>query len=127
MGSAQRSLCAAMLTLQAIALFLAGIVLIGAEGVGVGTAVGVGLGFAGACVLAAGMLRRPLGYHLGWLVQVAAVGFGFVVPVMFVVGAVFAALWAGAYFLGAKIDRERAEREVLERQWSAEHGEPSAG
>ncbi len=41
---------------------------------------------------------------------------------MFFLGVVFAALWAGAYFLGAKIDREKAEREVLEREWQAEHG-----
>jgi hypothetical protein len=128
MRSVQRSLCAGMLGLQAVALFLAGLVLIGAEDVGIGPALGVGLAFAGACILAAGMLRRPWGYWLGWLIQAAAIGYGFVVPLMFVVGAVFAALWAGAYFLGAKIDRERAEREVLEREWAAEHGvDPSAG
>lgn len=124
MASAQRSMGAAMLTLQAIVLFLAGLVLIGAEDVGVGTAVGIGLGFAGACMLAAGMLRRRWGFYLGWAIQAAAIGFGLVVPLMFVVGAAFAALWAGAFFLGAKIDRERAEREVLEQQWAAEHGDP---
>jgi uncharacterized membrane protein YciS (DUF1049 family) len=127
MASAQRSMGAAMLTLEAIVLFLAGLVLIGAEDVGVGTAVLVGLGFAAACVLAAGMLRRPAGFYLGWAIQVAAIAFGFVVPVMFALGAVFGALWAGAYFLCAKIDRERAEREVLEQQWAAEHGDPAAG
>ena len=124
MRSAQRAMCAAMLTLQAVVMFLAGLVLIGAADVGVGTAVGTGLGFAAACVIAAGMLRRSWGYSLGWAIQVGAIAFGFVVPLMFAVGAVFAALWAGAYFLGAKIDRERAEREVLEREWAAEHGDP---
>ena len=127
MASAQRSMGAAMLTLEAIVVFLAGLVLIGAEDVGVGTAVLIGLGFAAACVLAAGMLRRRSGLYLGWAIQVAAIAFGFVVPVMFALGAVFGALWAGAYFLGAKIDRERAEREVLEQQWAAEHGDPAAG
>jgi hypothetical protein len=126
MASAQRSMGAAMLTLEAIVVFLAGLVLIGAEDVGVGTAVLIGLGFAAACVLAAGMLRRRSGFYLGWAIQVAAIAFGFVVPVMFALGAVFGALWAGAYFLGAKIDRERAEREVLEQQWAAEHGDPAA-
>lgn len=126
MASAQRSMGAAMLTLEAIVLFLAGLVLIGSEDVGVGTALAVGFGFAAACVLAAGTLRRTWGFALGWLVQVAAVAFGFVVPVMFVLGVVFGALWAGAYFLGAKIDRERAERQVLEQEWAAEHGETPA-
>ena len=32
---------------------------------------------------------------------------------MFVLGAIFLALWATAYFLGAKIEREVAEREQL--------------
>ena len=30
------------------------------------------------------------------------------VPMMFVLGAIFALLWATAYFLGRKIERERA-------------------
>ena len=40
--------------------------------------------------------------------QVAAIGLGFVVPVMFGLGLVFAALWTGADLLGRKIERERA-------------------
>ena len=40
--------------------------------------------------------------------QVAAIGLGFVVPLMFVLGAIFALLWGTAYFLGRKIERERA-------------------
>lgn len=122
MRSAQRSMCAAMLTLQAVVLFLGGLVLIGAEDVGVGTALGIGLGFATACVVTAGMLRAGWAYSLGWLIQVAAIVFGVVVPMMFVLGTVFGALWAGAYFLGARIDRERAERAVLEQEWAAEQG-----
>ncbi|MGZ6804448.1 MAG: DUF4233 domain-containing protein, partial [Nocardioidaceae bacterium] len=55
-----------------------------------------------------------------------SVALGFVVTTMFFLGVVFGALWFGSYFLGAKIDRERAEREVLEQQWRAEHGEPEA-
>ena len=127
MRSVQRSMCAAMLSLQAVVLFLSGLVLIGAEDVGIGTALALGLGFAAACVLTAGMLRTGWAYYLGWAIQVGSIAFGFVVPMMFVLGVVFAALWAGAYFLGAKIDRERGEREVLERQWAAEHGEPHGG
>ena len=54
------------------------------------------------------MLRAEWAYVAGYAVQVAAIGLGFVVPVMFVLGAVFAALWAGADLLGRKIERERA-------------------
>lgn len=123
MRSAQRSMCATMLTLQAVVLGLTTPVMISVASVPVGTALAVGLGLTVACVVAAGMLRQSWAYYLGWTIQVASLALGFVVPMMFFLGAVFAALWAGAYFLGAKIDRERAEREVLEQQWAAEHGE----
>ena len=109
MTSVQRSMCAGMLLLQAVVLFLAGLVMTGVTDVGFGAAVSIGLSLAVLCLLAAGMLRRPWGYWLGWAVQVVSIGFGFVVPMMFFLGAVFGALWAGAYFLGARIDRERAE------------------
>jgi hypothetical protein len=121
MRSAQRSMCAVMLTLQAVVLGLTTPVLISVADVSVGTALAVGLGLTVACVVVAGMLRRPWAFGAGWAIQAAALALGLVIPMMFLLGAVFAALWAGAYFLGAKIDRERAEREVLERQWAADH------
>ena len=119
--SIQRSMCAGMLSLQAVVLFLTGVVSIGMTDVGTSRALGMGVGLAVLCVLAAGLLRRRVGYWLGWLVQAVSIALGTVVPAMYFLGAVFAALWAGAYFLGIKIDRERAEREVLEEQWRAEH------
>jgi hypothetical protein len=78
-------------------------------------------------VVAAGLLRRRWAYYLGWAIQVASLALGVVIPMMFFLGAVFTALWAGAFFLGARIDRERGEREVLERRWAAEQGDRPAG
>jgi hypothetical protein len=121
MRSAKRSLCATMLALQAVVLGLTTPVMISVASVEVGTALWVGLGLAAACVVVAGTLRWPGAYVLGWAIQVASLALGFVVPMMFLLGAVFAALWAAAFFLGAKVDRERAEREVLEQRWAAEH------
>lgn len=120
--SIRRSLCAAMLVLQAVVLFLAGVVTIGLTDLGAATSLLGGLGLAVLCVAVAGLLGRPLGYAAGWFVQVLSIGLGFVVTAMFFLGVVFAALWATSYFLGAKIDRERAERLVLEQEWQAEHG-----
>jgi Protein of unknown function (DUF4233) len=121
--SIQRSMCAGMLTLEAVVLFLAGLVMTGVTDVGFAAAVGIGLGLAALCLLAAGMLGRPGGYALGWGVQAVAVGLGLVVTLMFFLGAVFGGLWAAAYFLGAKVDRERAERADQDEQWRAEHGD----
>ena len=121
MRSTQRSLCAAILTLEAVVLGLTTPVLISVASVGTSTGLMVGLGLALACVLAAGMLRRAWGYWLGWAIQVAALGLGFVIAMMFFLGAIFASLWAGAYFLGAKIDQEKAARAVLEAEWREDH------
>lgn len=110
MRSVQRSMCAAMLALQAVVLFLSGLVLTGITDLGFARAVSTGLGLAVLCLLAAGTLGRAWGYGLGWAVQVLSLGLGFVVAPMFFLGAVFAGLWGTAYFLGARIDREKAER-----------------
>lgn len=121
MSSARRSMCAAILTLQAVVLFLTGVVSIGVTDVGAARALGTGLGLALVCLVAAGLLRLPVGYWVGWLLQVVSIAAGFVITSMFFLGAVFAALWTAAYLLGAKVDRERGERVVLEEQWRAEN------
>ena len=126
-GSAQRAMCAAMLSLQAVVLFLSGVVLIGVSDLGAGAALGIGAGLAAACILTAGLLRHRWAYYLGWAVQAASLALGLVVPTMVLLGVIFTALWAGAFFLGARIDREKAEREVLEAEWAADHGAPEAG
>jgi hypothetical protein len=127
MRSVQRSMCAAMLILQAVVLGLTTPVMISVSGVDVSTALWVGIGLTVACIVTAGMLRRPWAYLVGWVIQVASFGLGFVIPMMFLLGAIFASLWAGAYFLGRKIDIEKAERAGLEEQWAAEHGEANDG
>ena len=106
--SPRRGMCAAVLSLEAITLGLTTPVMITIADVATGTALAVGLGLAAACLLLAGMLRAEWAYLAGYAVQVAAVALGFVVPAMFGLGAVFAALWAGADLLGRKIERERA-------------------
>jgi hypothetical protein len=107
--SPRRGMCAAVLCLEAIALGLTTPVMITIADVATGTALAVGLGLAVVCLLLAGMLRAEWAYVTGYVVQVAAIGLGFVVPVMFGLGAIFAALWAAADLLGRKIERERAE------------------
>ena len=117
--SPRRGMAAAVLSLEAITLGLTTPVMITIADVPAGTAVAVGLGLAVVCLLLAGMLRAEWAYLAGYVVQVAAIGLGFVVPVMFGLGAVFAALWTAADLLGRKIERERAAAWAAYR---AEHG-----
>jgi hypothetical protein len=106
--SPKRGMCAAILSLEAIALGLTTPVMINLADVPWRTAVAVGLGLCVACLLLAGLLRWEAAYAVGWLIQIVAIGLGFVVTIMFVLGAIFALLWGTAYFLGRKIERERA-------------------
>ena len=106
--SPRRGMCAAVLCLEAITLGLTVPVMIAIADVPARTALAVGLGLTLACLLLAGMLRAEWAYALGFAVQVAAVGLGFVVPLMFFLGGLFALLWTSAYLLGRKIERERA-------------------
>ena len=51
----------------------------------------------------------PGGYVAGSVVQVPVLAIGVVIPLMIPVAVVFIGLWAVSLWLGAKIDRERAE------------------
>lgn len=64
----------------------------------------VGVGLAVALVLAAGLLRTPYGVTLGWLLQVATMLCGLVVPVMAVIGLIFGGLWFVALQQGVRLD-----------------------
>lgn len=106
--SPRRGMCAAVLSLEAITLGLTTPVMITIADIPVRTALLVGLGLAVMCLLLAGMLRASWAYALGYAVQVAAVGLGFVIPMMFLLGGIFALLWTAADLLGRKIEREKA-------------------
>jgi hypothetical protein len=106
--SPKRGMCAAILALEAVALGLTTPVMINLANVPWQTACWIGLGLCIACLVLAGLLRSEIAYAAGWAIQVAAIGLGFVVPMMFGLGAIFALLWGTAYFLGRKIERERA-------------------
>jgi hypothetical protein len=101
-------MCAAILSLEAVVMLLTTPVMISLSDVEWQVAVAIGGGLTVLCVLLAGMLRSPSAYYAGWVIQAAAVGLGFVIPVMFGLGAVFLALWWAAYAVGGRIDAEKA-------------------
>ncbi len=102
-----RGMCAGVLLPEAIVLGLSAPVLMANGDVSKPIALSVGLGLAVVCVLVCGLLRRPWAMWLGHAVQVVAVGLGFVVPMMFFVGGLFALLWIMAYVLGLRIAEEK--------------------
>jgi hypothetical protein len=54
-------------------------------------------------------VAAPGGYIAGSLVQLPVLAISIVIPLMIPVAVVFIALWVVSLWLGAKIDRERAE------------------
>jgi hypothetical protein len=50
------------------------------------------------------MLKRPFAYIVGSVIQVLAIAAGFLVPTMFVLGAIFAALWITAIFVARRVE-----------------------
>jgi hypothetical protein len=99
-----RRLGASVLSMEAIVAGLVTPVAISVGGVAPGLAITVGIGLAVVCVIAAGLLKRPFGYVMGSVVQVLAIGTGFLVPTMFFLGAIFAALWITAIIVARRVE-----------------------
>lgn len=72
------------------------------------TALWIGGGLVLLCIVAAAMVRRPFGIAFGTVVQVLVVACGLLVPMMFLVGGVFAALWWAAIYFGRRGDAASA-------------------
>lgn len=68
----------------------------------------LGLGIAVLAILAAVLLRRRLGWILGWVVQVLVIAAGLVIPLMYFLGALFAILFGAAIIVGKKGENVRA-------------------
>lgn len=65
-------------------------------------------GLAVLSILAAGLVRRPFGPALGWVVQALTILSGVWVGMMYLVGALFALLYGYCQITGRRIDREQA-------------------
>jgi uncharacterized membrane protein len=104
-------LCSAVLSMEAIVVFL-GILVAGTNGDHDNKTLIFILGFVLMVVLflAVGTLRRPWGLTAGWILQIPVLAIGVLVPVMFIVGGLFLVLWYAAIHQGTKVDVLKAER-----------------
>jgi hypothetical protein len=88
-----RRLCATLLVLQALVTALSIPVAITVAHVPPATAGAVSGGLAVAGLVIAGLLRYRWAYVAGTILQILVIATGFMVPTMFFLGIVFAALW----------------------------------
>lgn len=79
------------------------------------------------CILACALLSKPIGYWIGWAVQIVLILLGFIDPTMFVIGVLFALTWWYAVTKGRSIDLENARRDKLQAEWEAANPEPESG
>ncbi len=101
-----RQLCGTVLAMEAIVIGLAIPVAIVLEHVHRGLAGGVGGGLAvGALVLSGVVGRQGMGWTLvaGTVLQALVIAAGAVVPAMYGLGAIFAALWITGIWLARKL------------------------
>lgn len=54
------------------------------------------------------LVRFRFGVWLGWALQVGLIATGFLLPLMFFIGAGFAAIWIYCYITGTRLDRRNA-------------------
>ena len=108
-----RILASTVLLCEAFVVFFASLVAKDLSGLSTTTALVGGGVLALSCLLVCAMLRARWAYAAGSVLQVVLVLSGFIVPAMFVVGGLFAALWGTALFLGAKGERIAAQRKGL--------------
>ena len=85
----------------------------------------VGLGLALLALVASGLMRRPYGVTLGWVVQALTWASALLVPAMIGVAVVFTALWVLLLLQGSKIDRIVAQREADEEAGAAAGATPT--
>jgi Protein of unknown function (DUF4233) len=106
-----RQLCGTVLVMEAVVIGLAIPVAIVYEHLHRGVAVSVGGGLAVCALLLGGLVGRPgMGWALvaGSVLQVLVIAAGLVVPAMYVLGVIFAALWVTGIWLARRLQTPAA-------------------
>ena len=108
--SAQASLGQVVLGFELIVVGLASLTIFGLGALPPAMALGGG---AAVCVLmlaAIGLMTKyTWAFILGWAVQLIIILAGFAVTMLFLIGAIFAAIWTFAMTTGAKLDSQKKE------------------
>ncbi|MFK4064647.1 DUF4233 domain-containing protein [Streptomyces sp. NPDC029674] len=118
-----RTLCASTLIGEFFVIGFAGLVAMKDDDLSMGTVWTVcGIAMV-VSLLLCGMLTRPGGVQLGWALQIALIASGFVVPTMFFLGAIFAALWWASVHFGRQIDEAKARFAAMAESQAGEQAE----
>ncbi len=110
--STTETLLSIVLALEAFLVFFVALTAFGLRALPPLAALLGGLGLIVALVLVSGLLRYRWGVWLGWVLQAVLVATGILLPIMYVIAAVFVAIWIYCFVTGRRIDRARAAFEA---------------
>ncbi|MCQ1947269.1 MULTISPECIES: DUF4233 domain-containing protein [unclassified Arthrobacter] len=82
-----------------------------------------GLLLAVALIGTCALLSKPAGPLIGWILQLVIIASGFLEPMMFLVGVLFAMTWWYGLKAGMRLDRENRERDRMQAEWEKAHPE----
>jgi Protein of unknown function (DUF4233) len=103
-GKLVRQLCGTVLIMEAVVIALAIVPAISLEHLRAGVAGGVGGGLAVCALLLGGLVgRRAWALWAGSVLQVLVIAAGALVPAMYILGAIFAALWITGIWLARRL------------------------
>jgi hypothetical protein len=109
--SVTESLLSIVLVLEAAVLLFAGLTAFGLKVLEPALPAWVALPAAGVFIVVllatTAVLRYRWGMVIGWVLQLAIVALGILMPLMYVVGAGFALLWIYCFTRGRRIDAQR--------------------
>jgi hypothetical protein len=105
--SLKRALASIVLGFELVVVFLGALVLFGLGSLPPAVALGGGAALCIVMLATIALLRYPFAYAIGWAVQGIIILSGIFNPALFVVGAIFAALWTYCMISGTRIDRQK--------------------
>lgn len=106
--SATESLLSIVLLLEAVLVFFIALTAFGLRVLPAAAAFGGGAALLVALVVIGRLVRYRWGVWLGWIAQVVLLATGLLLPLMWFIGAVFAALWVYCAVTGRRLDRRNA-------------------
>lgn len=107
--SVTESLLSIVLALEAFLVFFVALVLYGLRAADVALAFGGGAIFIVLLILGGGVLRYRWGIWYGWALQLVLIATGFLLPILFLVAAVFVGIWTYCFIKGRQIDAQKAD------------------
>ena len=106
--SASESLLSIALLLEAVLVFFVVMVAYGLKVLPPGTVFGGGALLVVLLIVAGRLAGRAAGVWLGWVLQAALIAIGFLLPLMYFIGAIFAVIWIYCFITGRRLDRQKA-------------------